>query len=742
MEPLPGTLEFHATAPELVAWDTLQNILVADEGTLGFKLPSVGVRDKIDIPSFVVVSRHCGIILIDIIGDEVTGLSEDEEYMTLLNGEDIYSRSIVLDNFCSDIKNRLRRNREVFDRKTEDWKISITNILVFSQNNDVDDIGDISEIDQNIIYGNQWENSLSAKISDIHDDTGYPDDFIDIVISIIEGTETLSGKSKSRRIIDPETKNDFIQISLAHTFKLDRIQRKISLQIPSGPQRIRGLAGTGKTVILSLKAALAHQNFPEYKILFLFNTHSMYAQIRKRISNYYVAETKSTIDTDRVKIFHAWGGRAREGFYSYVCKKYGIRPLTFSDVRNNRDPLDSIFADLLDKIGDKMRPEFDLVLIDEAQDFGPAFFETVFKLTGDNKRIVWAYDEFQSMKDIHLPPPSGLFGNDVNGQPNMPDDVLDGSYAGGIEKDFILPNSYRNPRVGLTAAHSIALGLYRKGGAIDAIDSQADWEALGYSVINPKHKAKFEANDEIVIERRIENSRNILEGLLRESNHDDKELFELKSFANKQEEFDWVSDEIVNLVETEGVQPEDIIVVTVDPRRSRTELALLRSCLDARGVSAITPGFVEDAASFQEVGCVTLATPYRAKGNEANVVFVISTEVVARGVTFRERNSAFMALTRSRGWTYVTGIGGLAGELNEELERVLSDYPELRFVYPDEDTLQRRRNILLENDDEIEKASDTINELLEHKEDLLIEMIRANPDILKKIRGDAEDDNS
>ena len=69
---------------------------------------------------------------------------------------------------------------------------------------------------------------------------------------------------------------------------LDPEQHKAAVQIAPGPQRIRGLAGTGKTVVLAKKEAIIH-NIPELskkRILFTFNTQSLYNQAKSLISKY------------------------------------------------------------------------------------------------------------------------------------------------------------------------------------------------------------------------------------------------------------------------------------------------------------------------------------------------------------------------------------------------------------------------------------------------------------------------
>src|SRR5690606_386048 len=100
---------------------------------------------------------------------------------------------------------------------------------------------------------------------------------------------------------------------------LDLEQEKIALQIAPGPQRVRGLAGTGKTVLLAMKVANIHRHFPEAKILFTFNTRSLYGQTRKLIEQFYgVHAANAEPDWTKIHIRHAWGSRSRAGVYSDI----------------------------------------------------------------------------------------------------------------------------------------------------------------------------------------------------------------------------------------------------------------------------------------------------------------------------------------------------------------------------------------------------------------------------------------
>jgi superfamily I DNA and RNA helicase len=60
---------------------------------------------------------------------------------------------------------------------------------------------------------------------------------------------------------------------------LDRWQKQAAIESPEGPQRIRGLAGSGKTVVLALKAAYWHTQHLEWQIALTFHTRALYQQL-------------------------------------------------------------------------------------------------------------------------------------------------------------------------------------------------------------------------------------------------------------------------------------------------------------------------------------------------------------------------------------------------------------------------------------------------------------------------------
>jgi len=72
--------------------------------------------------------------------------------------------------------------------------------------------------------------------------------------------------------------------------------------------------------------------------------------------------------------------------------------------------------------GRPCKPTYDLILIDEGQDFPDGFYDLCFFLAKgerDRKQIVWAYDELQSVFDVTVSKPEELFGTDADGEPRI-----------------------------------------------------------------------------------------------------------------------------------------------------------------------------------------------------------------------------------------------------------------------------------------------------------------------------------
>ena len=727
-----GDLANKGTPSEMMVWEKLFQLYKDDkEAILGYKDPSLG-KSVDDTPSFIIISKQFGILLIDVIDDEFKHINnDDDDFWVMKDDQNIISRDDVNQNFIYEIENRFKQNKNIRKEYTN-LKEKITTFIIFSQNDCYNDIKDVNAFDARIKhYSKGVIDELEQEINSLKKNNGITEELYNEIISELDSTNILNKSTNKPKANYLETMDDYIQKSLEYTFKLDDIQRAIAKQIPDGPQRIRGLAGTGKTVVLCMKAAIAHKMHPDYKILFVFNTKSMINEIKNNISKYYEKETQRGVNWDNLQVLHAWGGAELEGLYSKTCKDLGINRLAFSDVKRYKDGLESIYEDLL-KNKDNLKEKYDLVLIDEAQDFPPSFFETIFYLTKEPKRIIWAYDEFQSLKDIRILEPEQMFGKKQNETFNIPNTLINGKYIGEIEKDYALKNSYRNPGYNLMVAHALALGLHRENGIIDALPDKNSWEAIGYQIEQP-NKMVFKEGDHMIISRPQETCKNILSKLLADNNRDTTQLIEFKNYENHLQEIEGVANKINNLIKNEGIEPSQIFVITLDTKSSKKTLSALKDeLLEKYDIKSIMPGYNYDTGQiFRDPGYVTLTTPWKAKGNEANIVFVLNAQMAYTDTSYRNRNALFVSITRSRGWCYISGTGIALTKLSEEANCIIKNNLKFDFIYPDNNTLERNRKKIQQSD---YIKEDKINELFDEYEDLLIDKLKNDPDLWEKIQ--------
>ena len=129
--------------------------------------------------------------------------------------------------------------------------------------------------------------------------------------------------------------------------------------------------------------------------------------------------------------------------------------------------------------------------------------------------------------------------------------------------------------------------------------------------------------------------------------------------------------------------------------------------------------FDKSADIFKPKGFVTITTPFRAKGNEANIVFVINSQQVSGDFSLRMRNAFFVGVTRSRGWCYISGYGNGMDMLVTEIEGIKKDFPNFKFKCPDPANVQSTKTFLTKPEHELNKIQD------------MLEFIEKNPEIKK-----------
>ena len=289
---------------------------------------------------------------------------------------------------------------------------------------------------------------------------------------------------------------------------------------------------------------------------------------------------------------------------------------------------------------------YDAILIDEAQDFSPAFLQLCYRLLKDPKRLVYAYDELQNLTGESLPSPEDIFGgSNIGVRSARPDDA--NGY--GPQHDIILDTCYRNSRPVLITAHALGFGIYRQPpvqggtGLVQMFDNPQLWKDVGYRV----KSGEISDGHRVSLYRPEDTSPEFLES---HSCIDD--LIQFISFNDEQQQAEWLAQAIkMNLTDDE-LRHDDIIVINPDPITTRVNSGLVRDLLAGMGINSHIAGQDTEPDTFYRDESVTFTGIYRAKGNEAGMVYIINAQDChssARNLA-TIRNRLFTAITRSKSW--------------------------------------------------------------------------------------------
>ncbi|MES2827110.1 MAG: hypothetical protein V4687_03115 [Bacteroidota bacterium] len=166
----------------------------------------------------------------------------------------------------------------------------------------------------------------------------------------IEGSKGI--QKPIERKIDPSsdkaTKGKILTLIENEICNFDIEQKRAALFTLDGAQRIRGLAGSGKTIILAMKAAMIHLQNDQAEILYTYYTKTLYDVVKRLITRFYRQFADKDPDWRKIHIMHAWGGRSLEGVYYNACNANYITPINFAEARarSRKDPFDFVCDEL------------------------------------------------------------------------------------------------------------------------------------------------------------------------------------------------------------------------------------------------------------------------------------------------------------------------------------------------------------------------------------------------------------
>lgn len=498
-----------------------------------------------------------------------------------------------------------------------------------------------------------------------------------LVAAIQVVTSIRTGKLK-RDPKQPDSRGARLKRIEASIANLDQRQSQAVIETVDGVQRIRGLAGSGKTIVLALKVAYLHTQNPLWNIAVTFNTRSLKEQFRRLINNFTIEQTGTEPDWDRIDIINAWGGpgdRDRDGVYHKFCRANSVAFYDFAAAKSKFGQGREFAGACREAIASVKQPKslYDLVLIDEAQDLPVEFLRMCFGSLAAPGRLVYAYDELQSLTGSSVPPPEELFGSGPDGTPL----VRLNQDESGPRQDIILEKCYRNSRPLLATAHALGFGIYREKGLVQFFDQNNLWTDVGYVI----EDGELAGGETVTLARTLETSPDFLE------NHSPLEdLIQFQKFDGAANQADWLVEAIVRDIREQELRPEDIVVINTNPLSTQKEVGPARQKLFTAGINSELAGVSTSADIFSKAGCVTFTGIFRAKGNEAGMVYIMNAQDCASGwdkaATALVRNRLFTAITRSKAWVRILGIGPNMDVLIQEWEALKRNEYKLHFRYP------------------------------------------------------------
>lgn len=308
-----------------------------------------------------------------------------------------------------------------------------------------------------------------------------------------------------------------------------------------------------------------------------------------------------------------------------------------------------------------------------------------------------------------------MFGVDPLGQSLIQISNQDGQ----PKQDILLPICYRNPPWILTLALGVGLGIKRNGNFVQMFSEPDFWEEIGYKTTN---NTQLGLGQHVRLKRDVERSATFFANNL---TTDESVIW--RKFNSMSEQLDWVANDIKNIIATEELDLNDILIVFPDSIAAskignNLSVALRNHNLKSHliGVNASNDVvFIEDS--------IAMCSIHRAKGNEAPLVYVVGAEFCNIGTDLgKKRNILFTALTRAKAWIRVCGLGVYMDTLIQEFEAIKADNFELDFMYPTEDAIRELRKAYRERTasekrkvkKEIESAKSLLRRIAEGEVDL------------------------
>jgi len=463
-------------------------------------------------------------------------------------------------------------------------------------------------------------------------------DQVELIFKVFGNSSVINEKQRRvRNNINENSIGCYIDEMIALDKYLSKEQQELSrMTFDDSPRLIRGVAGSGKSVVLANIAAR----------YLLRRLDSIEDQLfpKERPSIAVVCFNRALVNFLKQKIRYAYREQTLdEDIPSDVLLVRNLNRLMYSLSHERGWPIDYIrIGDQESKDGVEIANQyreqikqfeaenknyyhslcFDAIFVDEGQDLESEEFKLLLDLLRPNevsgeKPIIIFYDDAQN----------------VYGRPRPTWKDVGINVVG--ERSYVMRECFRNTRQIVELAFNILLGSQSQPSERVRTRTYADINYL------QERGVIEEAGDHIRVKF---------------AEREDKKP-DIKEFDNRDEEINWLAEELSHLIVDEDVRTEDILVLMNSPVNFNYELLKDKLIERIENLEFIEPfgGNNKDKDRYIfEAGKLTISTIHGAKGYDAPIVFLAGIDMIR---TDKEGRAAFyVAATRAKMFLYLSGI--------------------------------------------------------------------------------------
>ncbi len=446
--------------------------------------------------------------------------------------------------------------------------------------------------------------------------------------------------------------------------RLSSEQAELSrLKVEGFPRLIRGVAGSGKTIVLANLVArvlnrqkdanldLFDDFEPEHlRIAVICFNRALVPLLHQKIKDAYKQQTFENVPAPDI----LWVGHLNSFMRKVTCKRnpeLQFLPIDFGHPSKNATLYRGQVSAFLCKHPERASEiQYDAIFVDEGQDFETEEFELLLDLLRPDERtreknLIICYDDAQN-----------LYGKPRPVWNRLKIDVQRGGRA------RVMKECFRNTREIVETAFNVLLGTQAAEKDKVNLRTYADADYLRKADLITDVGSYYRVS---FAERR-------------------GPIPLVKGFQSRCDEKEWIAYEISRLVTVENVRPEDILVLFSQEKDGFEDLDdVIRRAISSEFVEEfIKPYNTKDEGHnddknhyiFREQH-LTLSTVHGAKGHDAYIVFLAGVDLFRTDA--KGRSLFYVGATRAK---LLLNITGMSSPLLLETQRVLARRSQLELT--------------------------------------------------------------